>query len=404
MGAVAHIEREGVPMDVPLVRRLAECKSRITDRLIAVNKDIPVFEGSTFKTDKFEWWLAENGIPWPRLDTGQLNLTDQAFDDASKVYPAVGELRDVRFFRDKLKLGDFTIGDDGNNRCLLSPFRSVTGRNQPSNSRFVFGAASWMRNLILPKPGEAVASIDWSAQEFGTAAALSGDPAMMEAYTSGDPYFAFAKLAGAVPKDAERKDYEEVREKFKQCILGTQYGMGYRTLAGRISATTVEARELLWYHRHVFPVFWDWIENRINHALLGGEMGTSYGWVYHLAEGYQAPKKPGSPDGLNPRMMMNFPMQAHGADMLRLACILATERGLRVAAPVHDQILITSTIGKVESDAEELKLCMEDASALVLGGLRLRTETVIFKHPNHYRCKKGVAFWERIKQEMSYEE
>jgi DNA polymerase I len=49
-----------------------------------------------------------------------------------------------------------------------------------------------------------VAYIDWSQQEFGIAAALSGDIAMQAAYGSGDPYLDFAKQAGAVPRHATK--------------------------------------------------------------------------------------------------------------------------------------------------------------------------------------------------------
>src|SRR5262245_46554619 len=35
-----------------------------------------------------------------------------------------------------------------------------------------------------------IAYVDWSQQEFGIAAALSGDAAMQAAYQSGDPYLA----------------------------------------------------------------------------------------------------------------------------------------------------------------------------------------------------------------------
>ena len=83
---------------------------------------------------------------------------------------------------------NLAVGADGRNRCLLSPFRSITSRNQPSNAHFIFGPSCWLRSLIQPEPGRAVAYVDWSQQEFGIAAALSGDTAMMEAYTSGDPY------------------------------------------------------------------------------------------------------------------------------------------------------------------------------------------------------------------------
>ncbi len=41
-----------------------------------------------------------------------------------------------------------------------------------------------------------------------------------------------------------------------------------------------------------------------------------------------------------PRTVMNFPLQANGAEMLRLSCILLTARGVRVCAPVHDALLV----------------------------------------------------------------
>ncbi len=146
-------------------------------------------------------------------------------------------------------LHDIAVGDDGRNRCLLSPFRAKTSRNQPSNAKFIFGPASWIRHLIKPAGGMAVAYIDWSQQEFGIAAALSGDERMKIAYTSGDPYLAFAKQAGAVPQDATKKSHESEREKFKACVLATQYGMGELSLAQRIGQPPIVARQLLKLHR-----------------------------------------------------------------------------------------------------------------------------------------------------------
>src|SRR5205085_503441 len=114
----------------------------------------------------------------------------------------------------QLRLNELAVGPDGRNRCLLSAFGARTGRNQPSNSKFIYGPAAWLRGLIQPQPGRAVAYIDYEQQEFGIAAALSGDPAMMEAYRSGDPYLAFAKQAGAVPPDGTKKSHGAVRDLF----------------------------------------------------------------------------------------------------------------------------------------------------------------------------------------------
>ena len=109
---------------------------------------------------------------------------------------------------------------------MLSPFMSRTGRNQPSNSRFIFGPSAWLRGLIKPNKDRAIAYIDYEQQEFGLAAALSGDEAMKEAYNSGDPYLTFAKQAGAVPDDATKQSHKSERDQFKVCALAVQYGMG----------------------------------------------------------------------------------------------------------------------------------------------------------------------------------
>jgi hypothetical protein len=58
------------------------------------------------------------------------------------------------------------------NRTLLSAFRARSGRNAPSNSKFIFGPSVWLRGLIKPAPGYALAYVDWQQQEFGIAAAF----------------------------------------------------------------------------------------------------------------------------------------------------------------------------------------------------------------------------------------
>ena len=57
--------------------------------------------------------------------------------------------------------------------------------------------------MIKPKEGS-VGYIDFSSQEMGIAAGLSGNERLIEAYNAGDPYLAFAKQAGLIPVDAQR--------------------------------------------------------------------------------------------------------------------------------------------------------------------------------------------------------
>ncbi len=65
---VAMMEHHGVPINQPLLARFKENWQRIQERLIEkTDADFGIFEGRTFKYDRFEQWLVRNGIPWPRL-------------------------------------------------------------------------------------------------------------------------------------------------------------------------------------------------------------------------------------------------------------------------------------------------------------------------------------------------
>ena len=83
--------------------------------------------------------------------------------------------------------------------------------------------------------GWALAYIDWKQQEFGIAAALSGDPAMYRGYCSGDPYLEFAKQAGLVPENATKQTHPDQRRLCKAAVLAVQYGMGAESLATSIN-------------------------------------------------------------------------------------------------------------------------------------------------------------------------
>jgi DNA polymerase-1 len=383
--AAAAMEFAGVPIDTDTLALLREKWTEIQDQLIAaIDADYCVFDGRTFKAERWERYLVARNIPWPRLESGRLDLSDDAFRQMAKAYPQVAPMRELRSALSDLRLNELSVGQDGRNRTILSMFRSRTGRNQPSNTRYIFGPSVWLRSLIKPPPGLGVAYIDWSQQEFGIAAALSGDRAMQAAYLSGDPYLAFAKQAGAVPEDATKQTHGPTRELFKQCVLAVQYGMEAESLAARIGQPPVVARDLLRAHRDTFRNFWRWSDAAVDHAMLTGALHTMFGWCIHIDE------------NPNPRSLRNFPMQANGAEMLRLACGLATERGIEVCAPVHDAVLICAPLDRLDDDITRMRAAMAEASKIVLGGFELRTDSTRIHYPNRFHDSRGTAMWERV--------
>jgi len=304
----------------------------------------------------------------------------------AKAYPRIAPLRELRHALGALRLNKLQVGEDGRNRCLLSPFAAKTGRNQPSNAKFIFGPSRWFRCLIKPKDGWGIAYLDFSSQEIAIAAALSGDQALIEAYLSGDPYMEFAKQAGLAPPDATKDTHKDVRNRCKQIVLGVGYGMGPEAMAQRAGISAVEARDLLRHHHETYRVFWAWSEDNVNVALVGGTLKTVYGWPLRCGPG----KEP------NPRSLLNFPMQANGAEMLRLAACLATEAGLRVCAPIHDALLLEAPLEQLDEDVRRLSTIMSDASKMVMGALSCRVDVDIVRYPDRYRDDGGGGMWDRV--------
>ena len=387
MKAAANIEWTGVPVNVPVLGKLRDHWSGIQDKIIErTDSDYGVFEGRTFRSDRFERLVAAHRIPWPKLRSGKLKLDDETFRDMSRSYPIVNPIRELRVSLSQLRLNSLAVGCDGRNRTLLSAFRSKTGRNQPSNAKSIFGPAVWLRNLIQPEPGYGLAYIDWSQQEFAIAAVLSGDEAMINAYLSGDPYLEFAKQAGAAPPTATKQTHTVIREQYKACVLAVQYGMGTESLAARLGKTVAQARELLRAHHQVYRKFWKWSDGVVCHATLLRNLYTVFGWKIQLEAGTKA----------NERSLRNFPMQANGAEMLRLACSLATERGILVCAPVHDAILVEAPLDRLEEEVARTQQAMAEASAAVLGGFELRSDAKLVRWPDHYSDPRGDNMWRMV--------
>lgn len=380
-----RIEGHGIPLDTKTFKKLQRNWDNIERKLIyVVDKNYGFYDGKTFKVLKFLSYLRDKEIPWIFNENGVPKLDDETFKEMILRYPELTPIRELRKTLGQMRLKDFPIGTDGRTRTNLNPFASMTGRNQPSNSKYIFGSAKWLRSTIQPEKGMAIAIVDQSQQEFGIAAALSNDEAMKEAYQSGDPYLAFAKSAGAVPLDATKKTHAKERELYKQCTIAVQYGMGSKKLSERIGRPEIYAKILLDQHKSTYKKFWSWQEQVLNFASIKGYLHTTFGWGVSISPQY------------NHRSMANYLMQANGAEILRIATILADAAGLKINALIHDAIMIESSSQKIETDTELLQQIFTEAGQIVLNGFPLKSDAQIIKYPGRYMDEKGQSMWEQI--------
>ena len=159
----------------------------------------------------------------------------------ARAYPGViGPIREVRHTLSQLKLHDLAVGQDGRNRCLLSAFRARTGRNQPSNTAYIFGPSCWLRSLIKPaaRVGRGVCGLE-PAGACHCRRVFSQDQAMMDAYQSGDFYSRLPRWPEPRHRTRRKTTHAAVREQFKVVSLGVLYGLSEQGIARRLGVPPV---------------------------------------------------------------------------------------------------------------------------------------------------------------------
>jgi hypothetical protein len=103
-----------------------------------------------FREDRFIAYTRRQRIAWPMLGSGKPDLQSETFRAMASAHPRIAELHELRATLAQLRNNRLAVGRDGRNRTLLGPYGTKTGRNAPSNSKFVFGPAKCLRFLIAP--------------------------------------------------------------------------------------------------------------------------------------------------------------------------------------------------------------------------------------------------------------
>src|SRR5262249_23518604 len=256
---------------------------------------------------------------------------------------------------------------------------------------WIVSPSVWLRFLIKPEPGKALAYIDYSSAEFGIAAALSDkhtgpNNPMLDLYQSGDPYLNFGKTVGQLAPTATRNQpgVEAKRDQLKVMCLGTQYSMQALTLSTHLGVTYLEPHEMLQLHRGLRSQYWHWSEDWLEQSLTSGMMRTVYGW--QCATGITE---------LSERSIRNWPIQSTCADIFRLVYVWGARHGLTLIAPVHDAVLLEAPEDRIEHDVALLREIARRASRVILG-IELRTDVKIIRYPNRFTDSRGTELWETV--------
>lgn len=394
--AVSRMEHNGAaPINIGLMNEVLDqidvVKTKMIAEEISDENQLDLFGKTGLRKGPFAQYLNRRGYWAWDMEKGQPKTDDDTLARMSRIYGAeISELRAVQSILQGTKLPNLGVGTDGINRVLLSPFRSKTGRNQPSGNKCVWGLPPWLRQFIEPPPGYAFSYVDWTAQEFGIQAALSGDENMKIAYRTGDPYLGFAKLANRVPAAATKKSHPRERKLFKVAALAMAYGQGARGMARSHNISPTKAMNLILTHERVFPDYHEWIDRYVGTGYANGFLETPYQWRLYLDTAMD------SPEPTRRTTCLNFPMQATGADLMRYAACLATEAGLCVW-PIHDAFAIWSPVQDHQEHRSHLVEIMETATERMLGfKITAGVDKVVLPGGRYIDEERGVRFWNRV--------
>ena len=368
IGCVALVERNGIPIDIDLVNKFNTYWPMVKDELIKeANLEIDVFnEDLSFSHSKFNELIKRNNLDrkWPRMKSGNFT-TNKKIIKQNLDNEEIEKFNEIRTLQNMTKLTAYTPGNDGRTRTSFNMFGTVTGRTSPSSSKYVFSASKWARNFIKPGLGNYLVYLDYKSQEPAIMGYLSGDQNKIKAYQSGDIYIHTAKLFNMVPDNATKQSHPEERGTFKVIDLANNFGQGPGAVAESLKCSVSHAKFLMNQYRNIFKVYFRWIEGFIENSLNKTYFSTCYGWQRHIKSLFTT--KEGKKKHIH-KSLLNWPIQAHGGEILRQALIDLTDENFKVVALVHDAVMLEIPIPEFKQRLEEAKQIMVDASIKVVGG------------------------------------
>jgi hypothetical protein len=116
----------------------------------------------------------------------------------------------------------------------------------------------------------------------------------------------------------------------------------------------------------IYPVFWKWTRDVVAQAQFDLKIVSPFGWPLHVTAHTKR------------TTLLNYKMQAGGADALRLAIVAAYEANIKILAPLHDSLWAMFPTSEYHEQLATLQRIMARASRSVCGiPCATKTETIV---------------------------
>ncbi|HEX7252750.1 MAG TPA: DNA polymerase, partial [Thermoanaerobaculia bacterium] len=231
------------------------------------------------------------------------------------------------------------------------PIRTVAGRE--------------IRRAFIAPAGRQLIVADYSQIELRVLAHLSGDEALIAAFTEGQDIHraTAARIFNVSPELVSH----EMRNAAKRINFALLYGMAPFTLARELGVSTSEAKSYVDSYFSKFPKVRGTLDAILARARSTREVETLFGRVRPIPDIVASnPNVRGNAE----RMALNAPFQGSAADIIKIAMIRLNaelcERGLatRLLLQVHDELVLESPDDEVPLVRVLVKEVMENAANL----------------------------------------
>ena len=226
-----------------------------------------------------------------------------------------------------------------------------------------------IRKAFVPRDNNhLLVSADYSQIELRIVAAISGDPAMCDAFKKNkDIHTATAAKVYSVEESDVTK---EMRYKAKSVNFGIIYGQGAFGLADNLGISRTEAKQIIENYKKQFANIQKYMDDTINFAREYGFVQTLMGrkrWLKDINSANFTVR------GFAERNAINSPIQGSAADMIKLAMVKVHEEfkkrkfRSKMLLQVHDELVFDAVKEEVEDIKPVIIECMQTALELPNG-------------------------------------
>ena len=348
---LARMEVAGIRVDVDELRRLtgdlaSECKILVDEIQRLAGHDFNVNSTPQLRTVLYtELKLAPGRKTKTGFSTDAATL--ETLRDAHPLVDLLLRYRELEKLRSTY--GETLLAEVAQDGRIHASFRQTVARTgrisseRPNlhNIPTRRDTGSQFRRAFVPAPGCRFLVADYDQVELRVIAHLSGDPGLIEAFSSGqDIHRAVASGVYGVPADEVTKDQ---RDRSKMVSYGLAYGMEAFGLARRLSTSQEEAAEIMERYFSAFPKVRAYMLETVAEARERGYTRTEMGRKRPLPELHDRNYQRRS---AAERQAMNAGIQGLAADIFKVALVKldgALEHGgmrSRLVLQVHDEVIL----------------------------------------------------------------